>query len=90
MLTTLASHHPHFYILYIKVGAIDVIHQVISLSVSILSRCITFLVPPRKEKLLEKALFLCYLHIEGASFVTVNISIQEFAYFLNSANQFVF
>jgi hypothetical protein len=55
MLATLASHHPHFYILYIKVRAIDVIHQIISLSVSILSRCITFLVPPRKEMLLAKA-----------------------------------
>jgi len=67
------------------VGAIDVIHQVIWLSVSILSQCITYLVPPRKEKLLEKTSFLCYLPIEGASSVKVNISIQEFAYFLNSA-----
>ena len=89
-LTTLASHHSHIHILYFQVEAINVIHQIIWLSVSILSQCITYLVPLRKEKLLEKASFLCYLHIEVASSVMVNISIQEFAYFLNSAKQYIF
>jgi hypothetical protein len=49
MLATLASHHIHFYILYIQVEAIHVIHQFLLMSVHILSECVTFLTSQSKS-----------------------------------------